>query len=60
VTKQQDPFWMEGWLDFHESGVELVNPYPEGSDGWEGYRRGWKAAEKCFELKTGDDNGSKD
>lgn len=51
-----DPFYDEGYEAFFEDGCDLAPPYPEGSDGRYGYVRGWKAAEKEFELHIGDLN----
>lgn len=49
-----DPFYQEGYEAFFEGPADYICPYPEGSDGEYGYRKGWRAAEKEYELKQGD------
>lgn len=54
MTITDDPFYQEGYEAFFEDGCDCVPPYPEGSDGEHGYVLGWKAAQKEYELKQGD------
>jgi ribosome modulation factor len=39
-----DPFYMEGFDDFHLGYEKEDCPYDEGTDGQYGWLKGWKAA----------------
>lgn len=44
--RQKDPFFEEGYSDFH-IGYEIDDcPYSEGTDGEYGWQSGWHAAYK--------------
>ena len=42
----EDPFFVEGYEDYHDCSDMEDCPYPEGSDGEFGWKKGWRFADK--------------
>lgn len=49
--KIKDPLAQEGYDAYQECAEITENPYDEGTDGYESWRRGWKTANIEFAFK---------
>lgn len=46
MSGPHDPFHVEGYDAYEEGASRSENPYPEGSDGYQGWLDGWMEADE--------------
>lgn len=46
MSAHDDPLFDEGYQAYFDGAEKKDNPHPEGSDGYEAWRKGWKEADE--------------